>query len=369
MATFTDRPTATAADGYVQSDSATYSTSRTTYVAGFSNSGATTMIAGQEFSGGTHKSIQAFLRPSLATFDPSWVPVSGYIEYTTHASAVSAVGLQWLLYDAGTSVATGDFRDGSTLSGFTQVATAPSTNSSVNTTYQAPLTAAGLAAVVAAAGGNLGLIIVSDDQISGTPSGGAARVTMCSSNHATEANRPALIIEYEIPVDHTLDVNDATISADDALANDVGTVPADTVGGSDSSVSDISAAWADTAAGSDALANSVAAAWADTAAGADTLANTISVSLADATTSADDSILAELTAGPGAFTLDVADQVVLLEAYSAAVAKPLTDTAAAGDAQTRATLTISTDVEIDICAGISVIVTDQDICAYAELDE
>lgn len=206
MAITTIRPASVQSDGYINSASATYSTARGAYTAGFVNNGGGFVIAGQRLNGSSNELYQAHFGNYDLSSIPSGAIITGVdFECTTNSGTVTAdVDMKMLGYDAGGFVTSADFRNGTTAAGLTSYGDFPATsNNTTTTTWQAPFNAAGIAAVQAAIGGTFGFVLIDDDFIAGTPPAGDGRYLIRSSEDATEAYRPALIITwtYELAAD------------------------------------------------------------------------------------------------------------------------------------------------------------------------
>jgi hypothetical protein len=209
MPTTTIRPASTQADGFIRSDSATYATARGSYVAGTVNNGNTTFITGQRLSAGTYNLFQGFIGDLDLSVIPAAAVVTGVtFEYTTNSSTISAASdLEMLGFDAGATVLSGDYQNGTAVAGLTNYGTIDATaNNAATTTYQQAMNAAGIAAVQAAvtAAGKFGIALIATDFVNNVAPSGEGRYTIRASEDATAAYRPALIIDYRMPpvMDH-----------------------------------------------------------------------------------------------------------------------------------------------------------------------
>lgn len=198
MTVLTDRPSSTQADGFDRSDSAVYALARASYIAGSNSNSGTTIITGQRNNAGTYQLFQGFVRFSLSTIPTTSIVLSATFEYTTSSAAISAESdLEMLGYDAGTLVEAADYQGGAGVGSLANYGTIDATaNSTATTTYQKALNSTGVAAIQANLGGNFGMALIATDFVNNSAPAGDGRYTIRSSEDATAANRPALIVTY-----------------------------------------------------------------------------------------------------------------------------------------------------------------------------
>jgi hypothetical protein len=209
MPTTTIRPASTQSDGHVRSDSAPYSDARDGYVAGVQASTLATIITGQRLNSGTYNLFQGFVGDlDMSVFPPGAQATGVEFEYTTNSSSIGAESdLEMLGFDAGAFVTSADYQTGAAVASLTNCGTIDATaNNTATTTYRVAFNSAGIAAVQAAidAAGKFGIALIATDFVNNIAPSGDGRYTIRSSEDATAAYRPALIVEYRMPavMDH-----------------------------------------------------------------------------------------------------------------------------------------------------------------------
>jgi hypothetical protein len=200
MTTLTVRPSASVAIGRVRSAGllANYATLKETYAAGSVDNSSNTMMMGQWTDGSSLELNECFFRFSLASL-PAGVTVSSAVLEFTKATfnSSTACAQQLLNFSAGATVGSGDWKAASTLAALTNYGTIPATGYHTgDTTYQITLNAAARTAIEAAAGGDFDFMAASQKLMDGTPPTTSEQYQIYSDDHATSANRPALIITY-----------------------------------------------------------------------------------------------------------------------------------------------------------------------------
>ena len=215
MTVTTVRPSSTQADGHILSASATYATARDAYTAGSVSSTSTTSVFGDHLNASTHNLYQGCARFDLSGIGAEQVVSAAVFEYTTSFVAITTnAAVEMLGFDAGTLVQSADYRSGAQAAALTNYGSIPAvTNNTSTTTYQVSLNAAGIAAVQAALAGNFGMVLIGANFIANVAPTGDNRYTIRTSEDATPARRPALIVThrlvYEDSVSETVGIADA----------------------------------------------------------------------------------------------------------------------------------------------------------------
>ena len=200
MATTTIRPASSQRDGYTRSDDTVYATARSDTTPDVVNSTASTFITGQRYNSGTFLLWLAYMGFDLSSLNGKKI-TAVTVEYTTNSSSVSnASDIKILDYNTDGIIGSDDWYPGDTVAGWTVFGTIPSTNNGTTTTYQISLNASAVAQAQADADASdyFGVTLASADFINGTSPGTSDhRYTIRSSENATAAYRPALIVDYE----------------------------------------------------------------------------------------------------------------------------------------------------------------------------
>ena len=187
--------------GAIRCANAAYATARDGTGTLTSIESAASITGGQRLFSGTYDCNEMFFG-----FTPS--AVAGAVvtdvkfEWTTFSSNVTGGLEQAILnYTAG-AITTADWQDGTELAALTSYGSIPGTGyQSVTTTYQVSLNAAARTAAQTAlrAGSTFSFMVVAQAQVDNSALSGNNRYDIRSEQDATEAYRPALIIDYRLP--------------------------------------------------------------------------------------------------------------------------------------------------------------------------
>ena len=184
----------------IRSTNATYSVARDgtgTFTA--FDSGADFVPGGQN----TNYDIrEMFFGFDLGITVPGAVVTDVKFEFTTYGSNVTGGETQAILDYTADNVLTSDWQDGTELAALTSFGSLAKGSYMTNsTTYQYSMNAAARTAAQTAlrAGGRFSFMIVDQNVIDNVAPVANDNWYICSEQHATEANRPAVIITYYLP--------------------------------------------------------------------------------------------------------------------------------------------------------------------------
>ena len=200
MTQTTVRPASTQRDGRVRSSNATYATAQTGSTLNTVNT-TDPSTTGQRETAGTFEIFEFFASMDCSGITSSQAVTRAQVEITFHSATVSAASdLEIYAANAGATVDTADWIDATTLAGLTLYGTIPAASISANATVQCELNAAGVAAVQTSVGaaGFFSFVLVSKLVRQGTAPGAGVdqRVNLSTSENATAARRPALIVDH-----------------------------------------------------------------------------------------------------------------------------------------------------------------------------
>ncbi len=192
-------------DGYEYSESGTYANVQAGYVAGFTNSGSSPWTTGQLLGAGPlYGLLQAQARYPLTVIPAAARIVAGSFQLTNSGTPTAGISDTILKgRDPGSSITSADYLAISSLAALSTLATIPTTSNGANQTYITAGTAALVSYIQANIGGNIGFSAVSANALAGTPPTGDERWNFKSIEDATPANRPALIVTYDLPRSYT----------------------------------------------------------------------------------------------------------------------------------------------------------------------
>ena len=202
MTVTTIRPSSTQRDGRVRSSSTVLATAQ----AGSSFNTTQTvdpLISGNRNNGGTYELFEAFIQMDCSSITATDVSSAAVIEITFGGTTVSGVSdLEFRAATPSAIIADGDWINPTNMTaGNALYGTIAGASITSGATVQCTLDAAGIAAVQAAiaAAGYITCVIVAKSDRLGTTPPGDDRIGIRSSENATAANRPALIVTHYKP--------------------------------------------------------------------------------------------------------------------------------------------------------------------------
>jgi len=203
MTVTTIRPSFTQADGRNRSSSTVLATAQAGSSINTTNS-VDPLIVGQRLNGSTYELFITGANYDCSSIASTDSVSAASLEITFGGSTESnASDIEIWSYDQGTVVTSADWINPTTLSGsYTLLGTLDKSLIVNGDTVQIALNSAGIAAVQAAvtAGGNVGFTLLTNSTRIGTTPAADERVGIRSSENATAANRPALIVTHSSPV-------------------------------------------------------------------------------------------------------------------------------------------------------------------------
>ena len=200
MTTTTIRPSSTQRDGRVRSGSAVLATAQSGGGSFNTTSTIDPLIAGHQLSAGTYYLFEAFIQIDCSSITSTDTASEAIVEITFGGTTVSgAYDLELRQASPSTIIADGDWIDPTTMAaGNPLYGTIAAASITSGATVQCTLTSAGLATVQTAisGAGYFPCVMVGKGTRDGVTPSGDNRIGIRSSENATAANRPALIVTH-----------------------------------------------------------------------------------------------------------------------------------------------------------------------------